>query len=165
MTKVKKHNLSHTFWILAFILLFQNIALSQQTQKVDSLLSSIYELDDSKQISAIAAGQKAIGYGYNLLPLLALKFCDTTLTNIKSDCTGGYLTKGDVCIILADQIERMPYAKLTGMQNCTLQFCGPNFIEIYLPSIYKHGIVHFTNDYIEWLKSGERKKWPFYVNR
>ena len=49
-------------------------------------------------------------------------FTDRTPTKLIPDCIGRYLNKGEIAIILADRIEGMPYAKVTGVQNYTLTF-------------------------------------------
>ncbi|MFX1621386.1 hypothetical protein JZ972_11070, partial [Riemerella anatipestifer] len=72
-------------------------------------------------------------------------FTNSTLTNVKSECQKRNLTKGEIAIIIADQIEKMPYALLTGVQNCLLEFCenNPNWIEYYFGWIKNDGIERF----------------------
>ena len=80
-------------------------------------------------------------------------FSDSILTQVKSECNERSLNKGEIAIILADHIDRMPYALLTGVQNCLLEFCedNPNLVEYYLPSIHQFGLLKFQEAYINWL--------------
>ena len=93
-----------------------------------------------------------------MLSSLVSYFADTTLTNIKSDCQDSYLKKGEVAIIIADRIEMMPYAQLTGFQNCLMEFCkdNPNWIEYYFPEVRKMGMTVFTEKYQKWLTDHHR---------
>ncbi|MBD8487340.1 hypothetical protein IFO69_01130 [Echinicola sp. CAU 1574] len=71
------------------------------------------------------------------------------------------MNKGEIAIIMADRIEGMPYARVTGIQNCTLTFCkkNANLIEYYLPFIERDGIEKFQEKYMEWLASDDRIEW------
>lgn len=55
----------------------------------------------------------------------------------------------------------MPYARVTGIQNCTLTFCekNANLIEYYLPFIKRDGIEKFQENYMNWLASDDRINW------
>jgi hypothetical protein len=123
--------------------------------EIESLLSMLYQIDNSKDLSVNLQGKRLINYGNKILPILASKFLDTTSTNVKSMCQNFYLRKGEIAIIIADRIEYMPYAKLTQIQNCIATFCedNPNFIEYYLSAIRKQGIFSFQKKYLRWLKA------------
>lgn len=140
-----------------------------QTQfKIDSLLTALYDIENSKELSKRPEGKLIISYGDKVLPMLTAYFTDTTLTEIKSDCQSLNLTKGEVAIILADRIEFMPYAKLTNIQNCLLEFCkdNPNLIEYYLYAIRRDNVKEFQDRYNKWLTSKDRKKWgPYLTNK
>ena len=114
-----------------------------------------------KKLQKLYKAQGIIGLGKNSLLNLASFFTDKTLSQIKSECNKRYLTKGEIAIIMADQIQFMPYAKLTGIQNCTLSFCkdNPNLVEYYLDAIENTGVEVFQKKYIDWLKSDEYKKY------
>ena len=122
---------------MIFLTLFLNLNLSfsQTKSEIDSLLNGISEIENSKQIIKTEYADKIIAYGEKLLPILAEFFTDSTLTKVKSECHSRNLTKGEIAIIMADQINQMPYALLTGVRNCLLEFCkdNPNLIEYYLP--------------------------------
>ena len=152
--------------ILIISILNFNLGFTQTKSDINLLLNGIAETEDSKGIIKTEQAEKIIYFGEKALPILANIFTNSTLTKIKSECQERNLTKGEVAIILADKIEMMPYAKLTGIQNCLLTFCkdNPNFIEYYLNSIKKNEIEVFKIKYIEWLTSSERKKWPPYIN-
>lgn len=151
--------------VASLILLFGNPVFSQSKVQIDGLLSKVCLTKDSKDIIKCKSAKKLIAYGNNLLPLLTKFFKDTTQTEIKSDCQGRFLNRGEVAIIIADHIEPMPYAAVTGIQNCLLEFCpnNSNAIEYYLSAIKRDGVALFYKRYIAWLNSDERKKWPFYV--
>ncbi|GAO45356.1 hypothetical protein FPE01S_05_00530 [Flavihumibacter petaseus NBRC 106054] len=138
-----------------------------QTQiDIDSLLKPLHDIKSSKDISAHHNAQAILNFGDRALPLLANRFADTALTEIHSDCREFVLTKGEVAIIMADKIEMMPYALLTHVQNCTLEFCkdNPNLIEYYLYPIRRNGMEIFQYRYNEWLKSNDRKKYGPYLS-
>ena len=130
----------------------------QTTQMLDSLLLPLYSIGNSKFLSKETTAKHIISFGPKVLPNLVSYFADTTLTNISSDCEGSYLKKGEVAIIIADRIEMMPYAQLTGFQNCLMEFCkdNPNWIEYYFPEVRKMGITVFIVKYQKWLTDHHR---------
>lgn len=128
-------------------------SFSQSREEIDSLLSVVIGIQNSKHIVTNPAAIKIITYGDKVLPLLASIFQDTTRTQVKSDCQAVLLNKGEIAIIIADRIELMPYAFLTGIQNCLLAFCedNPNLIEYYLYAIRRDGAQLFERKYSDWL--------------
>ena len=138
-----------------------NLGLAQTKSEIDSLLNGISETENSKEITKTVQAEKLIAFGEKSLPVLAEFFTDSTLTKIKSECQERNLTKGELAIVMADRIEGMPYATITGVQNCLLTFCkgNPNLIEYYLWAIKDNGTENFKKKYIEWLASDERIKW------
>lgn len=140
--------------LLLFIMMLSHKSIGQSRDEIDKLLLSICNIKDSKNISNTEQAKKIVKYGVKNLPILATFFTDTTQTKVKSDCQDFYLRKGEIAIILADQIERMPYSHLTGIQNCLLEFCenNPNFIEYYLYAIRRGGVSIFKDKYLKWLR-------------
>jgi hypothetical protein len=153
-------NMVRLFLLLIFLASLSQMSFSQSATEVDSLLLNLYKVDDSKDLSTKPQAKTLMAYGSKALPILASKFTDTAHTQVKSACQNFYLTKGEVAIIMADRIETMPYAKLTGIQNCLLEFCkdNPNFIEYYLFAVRRNGVNSFQNQYLDWLKSRECRK-------
>jgi hypothetical protein len=145
--------------ILLTILLNLNLSFSQTESEIDSLLNGISKTENSIGIVKTTQAEKIMAFGEKSLPILAEFFTDSTLTEIKSDCNNRNLTKGELSIIIADQIKGMPFALLTGVQNCLLEFCenNPNLIEYYLPWIQEDGGKSFKEKYIDWLSSFDRK--------
>lgn len=93
----------------------------------------------------------------NLQPLIE-KFPDTTPSKVYSNCCNRYLNKGELAMIMADHIKRMPYFLLTGIQNCTLTFCAdnPNNIEYYLNTIKERKKINaFSEKYRKWINDRE----------
>lgn len=135
--------------------------IGQSSQVIDSLLLPLYDIPNSKDLSKAPEGKGIIKYGANVLPILASYFTDTTQTKVKSDCQDTYLTRGEIAMILADRTEIMPYALLTGIQNCIFEYCedNPNFIEYYILAIRQNGVKLFEQKYSDWLISKGRKKW------
>ena len=144
--------------ILCFLALSAFCSIGQKTQILDSLLLPLYNIGNSKFLSEQPTAKSIISYGPKMLSSLVSYFADTTLTNIKSDCQDSYLKKGEVAIIIADRIEMMPYAQLTGFQNCLMEFCkdNPNWIEYYFPEVRKMGMTVFTEKYQKWLTDHHR---------
>ena len=142
-------------------ILIWNIGFSQSKSDIENLLDEISKVEDSKEISKTEQAKKLMKYGWRILPTLAEFFTDQTLTNIESGCNNRNLKKGEVAIIMADRIEGMPYARVTGIQNCTFTFCdkNPNLIEYYLPFIERDGIENFQKKYLKWLASDDRIDW------
>ena len=134
-------------------LLTLNFCYSQTRAEIDSLLNRVSLTDNSKTIAETTAAKKIIAFGERALPMLSDFFSDPVLTQVKSECHERSLTKGEIAIILADHIDRMPYALLTGVQNCLLEFCedNSNLVEYYLPSIHQAGLSKFKEAYINWL--------------
>lgn len=154
--------------VFLVIFLFLNIGFSQTKSEISILLDGISKTHNSKDIEKSNHAKKIMNFGWQILPMLSEFFTDRTPTNINSDCIGRYLNKGEIAIILADRIEGMPYAKVTGVQNCTLTFCdqNKNFIEYYLPFIKNNGVEKFQVNYQNWLKSDERIDWkPYLTNK
>ncbi|MGH1383757.1 hypothetical protein [Kordia sp.] len=146
--------------LLLTLLLNFTFSISQTKTEIDSLLNRITKTENSKEIIDNVDAKRVIAYGERSLMILANFFVDTTLTKVKSECNDGYLTKGEIAIILADRIERMPYFTVTRIQNCTLTFCknNPNLIEYYFSSNNFLNNKVFQNRYIEWLYSKDRLK-------
>ncbi|MXV50071.1 hypothetical protein GS399_03735 [Pedobacter sp. HMF7647] len=153
--------------ILIYLTLLTSLSFGQSQSQVDSLLTALYDTKKSKDISTQKEATQIISFGDKVLPLLTKLFSDNTPTEINSECQGLKLTKGEVAIILADRIEIMPYALLTHIQNCSLEFCNdnPNLIEYYLNAIRRDGVEKFQNRYTDWLDSKDRKQWnPYLTN-
>ncbi len=141
-------------FLIIIVFLSTNIISAQTKTELSIFLDNISQIQNSKDIIETNDAKKIFEYGENQLKILSHFFADQTKTRIKSDCLNRNLKKGELAIILADNIKRMPYAKLTGIQNCILEFCkeNPNLIEFYLPSIAKDNAKKFTQNYNEWLK-------------
>jgi len=134
---------------------------SAQTQNdIAALLAKLS--GQSELITKDSSVVKLLDNGEKALPMLSKQFIDSTKSNVFSKCTGRYLTRGELAIILADRIEGMPYFTLTGLENCTLESCdnNPNFVEYYLEFIRFRGMTKvFQKRYDEWLTSSDRKKY------
>ncbi len=146
-------------FIFLTLLLNLNLSFSQTESEIDSLLNGIAKTENSIGIVKTKQTERIMAFGEKSLPILAEFFTDSTLTEIKSECNKRNLTKGELAIIIADRIEGMPFALLTGVQNCLMEFCenNPNLIEYYLPWIKKDGGKSFKEKYINWLASYDRK--------
>ena len=147
--------------ILIISILNLNLGFAQTKSEIDSLLNEIAETENSIGIIKTVEAEKTIAFGEKSLPILAEFFIDSTRTNVKSECQERNLTKGEIAIVMADRIEGMPYATITGVQNCLLTFCkgNPNLIEYYLLAIKDNGTENFQKKYFEWLESDERIEW------
>ncbi|MFK7749814.1 MAG: hypothetical protein AB8B65_15570 [Kordia sp.] len=152
---MKKRNL-----LLLALLLNFTFSISQTKTEIDSLLNEITKTENSKEIIDNVDAKRIIAHGENSLMILAEFFVDTTLTKVKSECNDRYLTKGEIAIILADRIERMPYFTVTRIRNCTLTFCknNTNLIEYYFSSNNYLNNKVFRDRYVEWLYSKDRLK-------
>ena len=130
--------------------LISSFGFSQSKSDIGNLLDGISKIENSKEITKTDQAKKLTEYGWRILPTLAEFFTDKTLTKIKTECHDRILTKGEIAIIMADRIEGMPYATLTGVQNCLLSFCenNPNLVEYYLPWIKNDGIESFQKKYV-----------------
>lgn len=151
--------------ILVYLTFLTGLSYGQTQSHIDSLLKALYDTKKSKDLSTRQEAKQIISYGDKVLPFLTQRFNDRTFTQINSECQQLTLTRGEVAIILADRIEIMPYALLTDIQNCTLEFCkdNPNLIEYYLFAIRRGNVEKFHRRYIDWLKSEDRKKWGPYL--
>ena len=151
--------------IILISVLNLNFVSSQTKSEINLLLNGISEIENSVEITKTIQAEKIISFGQNSLTILAQFFTDSTLTKIKSECQKRNLTKGEIAIIMADRIEIMPYGRLTGVQNCTADFCddNPNWIEYYFPWIKQDGIKIFKIKYLNWLHDKKRLDWPIKV--
>lgn len=84
-----------TVLVLLTILLNVNISYTQAESEIDSLLTRISEIDNSKEITNTEHARKIVALGENSLLILAEFFTDLTQTKVKSECQERYLTKGD----------------------------------------------------------------------
>ncbi|WP_018630943.1 hypothetical protein [Niabella aurantiaca] len=89
---------------------------------MENLIAEADSIKNSKQLNRARQLATVNDYGPPSLFALAALFTNTGKTNIYSDCWKRSLTAGEVAMIFADHTERVPYATLTGMQNCTLTF-------------------------------------------
>jgi hypothetical protein len=142
------------------VLLNFNWMFSQTRIEIDALLNAIATVENSKEVIKSAAAQKIKTYGEQSLLLLSSFFTDTTLTKTYSECNDRYLVKGEIAMIVADGIEKMPYFKVTRIQNCTLTFCkdNPNLIEYYFSTNKYLSNNKFHERYVQWLYSKNRIK-------
>lgn len=150
------------YLILSTLLVLGHLAATAQSQSViDKLLDSLSQTSNSRNLSTTMQAARLISYGKTVLPLLAIRFSDQSPTNVYSSCQNTKLVKGEIAIIIADRIESMPYALLTGIQNCTMTFCdnNPNMVEYYVDAIRRKGATAFEKGYQAWLKSSDRKSW------
>lgn len=138
-----------------------NLVYSQTKSEINSLINEIAKTRSSAKIIETIQAKRIISHGESNLAILSSLFNDITKTKVKSSCQDRRLTKGEIAIILADRIEMMPYARLTGIQNCLLSFCknSPNFVEYYLDVIKRDGIESFQKKYQAWLIDDKRKEW------
>lgn len=147
--------------LLLFLIFSFNFGLSQNQTEIDSLLDEIGKIDNSNEISKTEPAKKIIEYKTKLLPTLADFFTDQTMTNVKSECIGRNLTKGEIAIIIADRIEPI-IVNYIGFyyQNCLMNTCenNINFVEYYLPFIQSVDTEKFQKKYKLWLLSDKRYK-------
>lgn len=147
-------------FILLISVLNLNIGFAQTESEIDSLLNEIGKTKNSKEIIKTKQAEKLIAFGEKSLLSLTDFFTDTTLTKVKSECHNRNLTKGEIAIIIADKIEKMPYFQVTRIQNCTIAFCddNPNNIEYYFGINNFLNNIEFKEKYVEWLFSKDRLK-------
>lgn len=150
--------------IVLLLAIFHDSAFAQTKAEVESLLAIIGDTANSRNIIKSQSAEALAALGKEVLPILTDNFLDSTEVDTFSDCLSRNLTRGEIAIILADKIEMMPYATLTGVQNCLLTFCenNPNFIEYYLDYVRHDDLGVFQKKYKEWLQSDERKEWPMF---
>ncbi|MBC8757406.1 hypothetical protein H2O64_22240 [Kordia sp. YSTF-M3] len=145
--------------IICTLLVFvSSISYSQSPAQVKVLLDKITTVTNSKNIIKSKEAKKLISYNKRILLLLSFNFADDTKTSVVSDCLDRKLTRGEIAMIIADHIDRMPYFQLTGVQNCTVTFCveNPNFIEYYFWWLKTSSEkVIFRNKYITYIGNGE----------
>jgi hypothetical protein len=135
------------------LILSVNSGVSQTKLAVDELINEIVNIENSALLTQTISARKIKAYGENVLPLLADIFTDSTKTKVRSYCHSRKLTKGEVAIILADFVKHMPYALLTGIQNCTMEYCpnNPNKVEFYLRWNNNAQILTFQEKYRNYL--------------
>lgn len=148
------------YLLIATCCILTSTGLAQDQQEVDIRLDSLKEVRLSRNITTTSSAQYLVNMGDKILPILAASFSDSSATTIYSDCQEIYLTKGEIAIIIADQIEGMPYFHLTNIQNCLAEFCpdNPNRIEYYFRAIRTLGASDFQERYMGWLQGKGSKK-------
>lgn len=143
------------------------ITTGQSKNEIDSLLTLLNSVNDSRELINQPASERFVEFGEGALEPLALAFTDSTLTDVYSECQNRKLTRGELAIIMADRIELMPYYTITGVQNCLMTFCedNPNLIEYYLTDTERLGVEDFQARYLAWLNGDERLNWGPRVNK
>lgn len=143
--------------ILVLFILNFNFIFSQTKSEIEALIITIARTENSKEIAKTGEIKKILLYGKKALPILSGFFTDREITNVYSDCAKRKLSKGEIAIIIADHIRRMPYFQLTGIQNCTLSHCekNPNLIEYYFQFMTDEKLKGFKNKYDEWLAKSQ----------
>ncbi len=147
------------FFVLVILSVsFLSFISAQSKNAIDSLLTNVCKVSDSRYIIKDESALKISDYQDNILNVLSVFFTNNSKTAVYSKCLNRKLTKGEVAIILCDRIEIMPYFELLGMQNFGFTFCkdNPNFIESYLNNIKKQSTKKFQEKYVQWLNSEER---------
>ncbi|NJB72912.1 hypothetical protein GGR42_003410 [Saonia flava] len=154
--------MAKTRLLIFFVVLSGNFSNSQSKPEIDSLLDGIARIENSKEITKTEQAEKILAFGESSLTILAEFFIDSTKTVVRSECQERNLTKGELAIIMADRIEIMPYATITGIQNCLLTYCenNPNIVEYYLWAIKRDGYDNFQKKYVDWIYSKDRLDWP-----
>ncbi len=146
---------------LFLLFLVSQLGLAQNEDEIKSLLNGIPDSIYANSMKIALQSKRIISFGEKALPVLAVSFTDSTISNNKSRCQQKYLTKGEIAILLADLIEPIPYSTVTGAPSCELFFCQENsvLIEYYLPAIKAYGLENFKKKYLLWLVSNEREEW------
>ena len=117
---------------------------------------------NSEDIIKDSFANKIIVAGTNNLKELSSNFVDSSVSKVYSKCTNRFLQKGEVALILADHIKRIPYFSLIGLQNCTFETCekNPNTVEYYLEFMKSRGMLKdFHLRYNKWLRNSVKKKY------
>lgn len=143
--------LRYTFLIIIFTACLKQPSVCT-TWEIDHILSDVK--GKSEKLVSHSSVRQLIKQGEANLSFLIEKFPDTTLSVVYSSCCKRYLTRGELAVIIADHIERMPYFLLTGIQNCTLTFCpdNPNNIEYYLDAVKgREEMNRFIKKYRKWV--------------
>lgn len=91
------------------------------------------------------------------IPTLIDLLSDTSPSKVKKDSTS-YYKKGDLAAIIINQIEFMPFAKLTQSQWCICCDCG-GLPSDFLNFLDSHRL-EFQKNYKAYFKSQERQKSP-----
>lgn len=145
--------------IIILLFIFNvSFVFSQTKSEIEALVITIAKVENSKEISTTEETKNILLYGKKALPILSRFFTDREITNVYSDCAKRMLSKGEIAIIIADHIQRMPYFQLTGIQNCTLSHCekNPNLVEYYFQFITEEKLSSFKNKYDEWLSKNQK---------
>ena len=164
---VTSHMRRFTTLSILTIFLAPVIATGQSKNEIDSLITLLTSVNDSRELVNQSASERFVELGEDALEPLALTFTDSTLTDVYSECQNRKLKRGELAIIMADRIELMPYYTITGIQNCLLTFCedNPNLIEYYLTDTERLGVEEFQTRYLAWLNGKERLNWGPRVNK
>lgn len=144
--------------IIILLFIFKaSLVFSQTKSEIEALIIAIAKTENSKEIIKTGEIKNIFLYGKKALPILSGFFTDREITNVYSDCAKRKLSKGEVAIIIADHIQRMPYFQLTGFQNCTLSHCekNPNLVEYYFQFITEGRLSSFKKRYDEWLAKNQ----------
>ena len=90
--------------------------------------------------------------GPQIIPALISELTDTMKTKIIDKCTGDYFTMGQLSYILIDNIENIPFFKVTGdmadvMQNCSnLAFGVLDYVRLRGPEFQKKYKKYFYSE-------------------
>jgi hypothetical protein len=116
--------------------------------EVKSNLSKISsEISISDSIVLCTSGQKLFHSGTNILPFLKDCFQDSTPTTVFSKCNNRTLKRGEIAILVANEISPIPIAQVVGIQQCTPPFRG---VEYFLYRIEENPEM-FISKYTDWI--------------
>ena len=86
--------------------LIQSSTFGQTETEINSLLEAIAKTSNSKDISKTKEFKSIAKYNKKVLPILGTFFMKSDETLTFSECANRQLTKGEIAIIVADQIKR-----------------------------------------------------------
>lgn len=124
------------------------LELQEKNQLLVQIINISKETNSSDSIATTVSGKEFIAQGERILKLLPSYFTDSTITNVYSVRNKRNLKLGEIAIILAGEIKRIPIFQVAGIQQCTPPF---NFeIESFLYSVERNPN-RFIQAYNDWL--------------
>ncbi|AYN01917.1 hypothetical protein [Chryseobacterium sp. 3008163] len=130
-----------------------NLLWGQSREEINLLLNDISKVSNSKDIRDLEQTKKICDYGKDAIPVLELFFKDSTKTNVYSDYKKANLRKGEIAILIVNNIDKISFMVFGVRPACGYpsSVLDKLNIESFLPSS-EESIQGFINNYILWKK-------------
>lgn len=155
------HSLRHLLLLIFFSI--KASCYAQTETELKTLFYAIKNIPYSSNSFKDSSYSKILKHGTAAIPTLINLLTDTTITSINNKCSNQNCRQGDIAFFLINNIEFVPYSKLTATQWCIVGNCGsiPDGFFEYFNKNRKE----FQQQYLSYFYSKERIKFIQSIRR